>query len=259
MKSQSNQINGNNCGHNPDNPRLQPLIPISKGKGCLPRILSLAAERSKSWYDQPQTCSHLQSMPNRKTRSERREAIIIVIETLLKHMDLATLSIVFLTRQGFTDIDMKSIVRESGLDKRRCERAINNLKKAGFLIVNQPRIKKAQGKYVALRAVRIFTKAFFEWLGLKNILEKEIAKATIRNTTRLIKTLKKVANPISVNKKIVNNSGTNKTDIEFKRKWSKTIANYLKQGFDINQAQKATNTDFNLPLNWSSGQALPKK
>ena len=35
-------LGGNRCGHDPRNPRLVPAYPIRKGKGGLPRILSLA-------------------------------------------------------------------------------------------------------------------------------------------------------------------------------------------------------------------------
>lgn len=75
---------GNRCGHDPRQPKLSPAHPIRKGKGGLPRILSLAAERAKAWYFHPKKCPLL-SHPNRQTRSERREACQIVLETILSH------------------------------------------------------------------------------------------------------------------------------------------------------------------------------
>ena len=41
---------GTRCGHDPKRPLLTPANPIRKGKGGLPRILSLAAGRTKAWY-----------------------------------------------------------------------------------------------------------------------------------------------------------------------------------------------------------------
>lgn len=65
---------GNHCGHDPQNPRLSPDTPIRKGPGGLPRILSLAAERAKEWFFQPEKCPQFQTSEQRQTRSERREA-----------------------------------------------------------------------------------------------------------------------------------------------------------------------------------------
>lgn len=257
MRSIKQIFNGNKCRHNPKNPRLSPLVPISKGFGGLPRILSLAAERTKIWYDQPSTNSDLNSKNDRQTRSERREAIIIVIETLLKHLDITSLNIGFPSKHGFVDIDMKTIVRESGLSQRRCERAISNLKKAGFLIVKQPRIKKAPGKYVALRTIRMFTWAFFNWLGLKGMLVKEMKKAAMRHTTQLVRQVK-VKISTNFNKSVKSTQAT-KADVEFKRKWTQALTSYLRQGMDIDQAQKTTNQDFGFPTNWSPGLDLPLK
>jgi hypothetical protein len=44
-------VTGNRCGHDPKRPNLSPAHSIRKGKGGLPRILSLAAERAKAWYN----------------------------------------------------------------------------------------------------------------------------------------------------------------------------------------------------------------
>lgn len=99
-------LSGNRCGHDPKHPRLSPVKPIRKGKGGLPRILSLAAERAKAWYYHPKKCKLLQSHLHRKTRSERREACQIVIETILSHLDLASLCLGTPTLgNGFIDID----------------------------------------------------------------------------------------------------------------------------------------------------------
>lgn len=68
----------NRCNHNVACPRLTPLNSIKTGKGGLPRILSLAAEKTKAWYNQPDLRPKLQSKKNRRTRRERREAVIII-------------------------------------------------------------------------------------------------------------------------------------------------------------------------------------
>lgn len=172
-------MTGNRCGHDPKNPSLSPPKPIRKGKGGLPRILWLAAERAKSWYYHPKKCKLLQSHPHRKTRSERREACQIVIETILSHLDLASLCLGTPTLEnGFIDIDMRTITRESGMGQRRCERAIVMLKEAGFMEVKQPRTISGQGDYVGLRAIRVVTTLFFEFLNLGPMLQRERARAS---------------------------------------------------------------------------------
>ena len=131
---------GNRCGHKPNGPTLASLHPIKKGVGGLPRILSLAAERAKDWYAHPKKCPPLQIHPHRKTHSERREVCQIIIETILSHLDLASLCLGSPTLDaGFIDIDMRTIIRDSGMGQRRCERAIALLKRAGFMKVEQPR------------------------------------------------------------------------------------------------------------------------
>lgn len=140
--AQSPILVGNRCGHYPRTPQLSPPEPIRKGLGGLPRLLSLAAERAKEWFFHPDKCPQLQTSPDRQTRSERREACQIVLEALLSRLDLTSLCVGIPTpATGFTDIDMKTIVRLTGLGQRRCERAIGQLKAAGFITVKQPRYK----------------------------------------------------------------------------------------------------------------------
>ena len=247
---------GNRCGHNPKVPRLTPPKPIQKGKGNLPRILSLAAEKSKAWYNEPNRCPKLYSRPNRQTRSERREAIIIIIETLLKRLDLASSRVGMPAQNGFLNIDMKTIVKESGLGQRRCERAINHLKHAGFLKVSQKHIKQAPGKYIALRAVRIITHDFFAWLGLDKILTAERTKALGRKMQQATKTINNMVKQVMPVKK--QPRAPDKKTLELKTDWSKALGSLIRQGIDINTAPKQVNQQFGFPSWWSPGQALPK-
>lgn len=251
------KTSGNRCGHNLKSPRLEPLVPIKKGKGGLPRILSLAAEKSKSWYYEPNKCPKLNSRSNRKTRSERREAIIIIIETLLKRLDLASMRIGLPAQNGcFLDIDIKTIVKESGLGQRRCERAISHLKRAGFLKVSQKHIKQAPGKYIALRAVRIITHDFFAWLGLDKILRAERTKALGRKMQQAAKAVSNVVTQALPIKK--QPRAPDKKTIELKVAWSKALSSLILQGIDMNNAHKQVNQQFGLPPWWSPSQDLPK-
>ncbi len=252
---------GNRCGHDPRQPRLSPPEPIKKGPGAPPRILSLAAERAKSWFFHPGQCPELQTSPNRQTRSERREAIQIVLEALLKRLDLASLCVGTPTpTDGFVDVDMKTIVSDTGLGQRRCERAIGQLKEAGFLKVEQPRHRNEDGAYFGLRAIRVFTKKFFDWLGLGLMLTRErdrAAKALRRKAAQagksvsdLMERLRKVFKPLV-------KPPRKSLDVKKVRAWNHAFLEFSKLGLETREAQRRTNQQFGYPAAWSPGQGAP--
>ena len=251
-------MEGNRCNHNPANPQLTPRHPIRKGKGGLPRILSLAAERAKAWYKHPQKCPPLCSSSTRKTRSERREAYQIVIETLLIHLDLASLCLGTPTLDnGFIDVDMKTIVKTSGMGQRRCERAIAQLKKAGLMEVKQPRKLNAQGDYLGCRAIRVVTTTFFEWLGLGPMLQRERARASDALRRKAIKANRKLSDFMSRLKQDFNAlKPRRKSSNDEAVQWNKTWAGFIKGGLDVKEAQRRTNNALGYPASYSPGQAM---
>lgn len=254
---------GNRCAHDPHNPQLSPPEPIRKGLGGLPRILSLAAERAKEWFFHPDKCPQLQTSPDRQTRSERREACQVVLEALLSRLDLTSLCVGTPTpASGFIDIDMKTIVQLTGLGQRRCERAIGQLKQAGFIRVKQPRHKNEEGKYIGLRAVRVITKEFFDWLGLGPMLEKERARASAalkRKARAAGKTLGDVMERVRRIFKVGlgERAKPKAMDLETVRAWNRLLGEFFRQGLDIKEAQKMVNKKFGFPPAWSPGQGAP--
>ena len=263
MTSSSVQIFplGNRCSHDPRNPRLSPDEPIRKGPGGLPRILSLAAERAKEWFFHPEKCPQLQTSENRQTRSERREACQVVLEVLLSHLDLNSLCVGTPTpNHGFVDINMKTIVAESGLGQRRCERAINQLKMAGFITVKQPRYKNPEGKYFGLRAIRVIAKEFFDWLGLGPMLEKERARASAalrRKAHSMGKTVSGFMERLKKSFKKSASQSVKRLDISKVRAWNDLLSSHLKAGTEIREAQRLANAKFGYPSNWSPGMGDP--
>ena len=254
---------GNRCGHDPRHPQLSPLQPIRKGPGAPPRILSLAAEKAKEWFFSPGICPQLQSRPNRQTRSERREACQVILEFLLSRLDLATLCLGVPTlNNGFIDLDMKAIVAGTGLNQRRCERAIGQLKTAGFMEVKQPRFKTKAGKYLGLRAIRVITARFFEWLGLGAMLARERARASKALKARISKFGLSLSDV--VRRKIrhiirpVQEKGR-AASLEFKRLWNGKFVQAVRDGTDFKEAQHQINAELDLPPDWSPGRALPSR
>ena len=251
---------GNRCGHCPKRPRLSPAHPIRKGKGGLPRILSLAAERAKAWYRHPAKCPPLQRA-RRAIRSERREALQIVIETILSHLDLASLCLGTPTLDhGFIDIDMKTLVATAGIGQRRIERAIALLKEAGFLEVSQPRTQNQQGDYYGCRAIRVMREAFFEWLGLGPMLETERRKASARLQRRAQRANRKLADLMRrMTKKLPYQKQTQPVDEEAVRRWNIKCGEYFIQGLDGPEAKRRTNEALGYPPDYSPGQAYVRR
>lgn len=249
---------GNRCGHDPKRPKLTPSVPIRKGKGGLPRILSLAAERTKAWYDHPKKCPPLLTQGNRKTRSERREACLMVLETLLSHLDLASLCLGVPTlANGFIDIDMKVIVRDSGLGQRRCERAIRQLREAGFMAVTQPRGLSDEGRYFGCRAIRVITTGFFEWLGLGPMLRRERARASEALRHKAQKANRKLADfmrrVVAGVRPIFKHRQGGKHREQRIALWNATWASNVRVGLDVQEAQRRTNETLGYPPSYSPG------
>ena len=256
---------GNRCGHDPKLPNLSPATPIRKGKGGLPRILSLAAERAKAWYFHPKKCKLLQAKPDRQTRSERREACQIVIETILSHLDLASLCLGTPTLEsGFIDIDMRTIVRDSGIGQRRCERAVALLKEAGFMKVQQPRTINDHGDYVGLRAIRVVTSLFFEFLNLGPMLQRERARATQKLQRRAMKAQRKITDFMRRLTNGLRNTFSAKPQCpraDKKRsmvdpiRWNQTCIKYMLADLDPDECRRRTNTELGLPADYSPGKS----
>lgn len=255
-------LSGNRCGHDPKHPRLSPPESIKKGPGAPPRVLSLAAEKAKEWFFHPGQCPELQTSPNRQTRSERREAIQIVLEALLKRLDLASLCVGTPTpADGLVDVDMKTIVADTGLGQRRCERAIGQLKDAGFLKVEQPRYRNEEGAYFGLRAIRVFTKKFFDWLGLGLMLARERDRAAMALRRKAAQAGKSVSDLMERLRKVIKPAPERPQrkplDVEKVRAWNHAFMDFSKAGLETKEAQRRANQQFGYPATWSPGQGAP--
>lgn len=250
------QLSGSRCGHNPYSPRLNAAVSIPKGKGGLPRILSLAGERAKAWYFHPAKCSLLQTSVHRQTRSERREACQIVLEAMLRHLDLASMCLGTPSLDnGFIDVDMRTIVQASGIGQRRCERAIAQLKRAGFMTVNQPRRQNDQGDYFGCRAIRVVTEAFFEWLGLGPMLRRERARASealrrkAQRANRKLADLMRRLSSAFMSKSKVRPKQTEQHSLE----WNRECARLFMAGVAPDDVRRRVNASLGYPLDYSPG------
>ena len=256
-------MSGNRCGHDPKHPNLSPTNRIRKGKGGLPRILSIAAERAKVWYRHPRKC-HVLNKGNRRTRSERREAYQIIIETMLSFLDLASLCLGAPTvDNGFVDVSMKMLVAASGMNQRRCERAIADLKEAGLMTVNQPRKLNEHGDYVGLRAIRVMRETFFDFLHLGPMLQRERARATERLRRKATRVNRKLADMMRrmsqgmksfTKRALFSRAEQERRDVDALR-WNQTCAKYLLADIPHDELRRRVNAELGLPHDYSPGRA----
>lgn len=174
---------GNFCGHDPSSPALTLPAPARKGKGGIPRVLTLCAERLENYYHRPRQIIPSLDLANgskRQQRSERRESCIILMKALLKRVDLVSLRVGIPTDSGFMSYTVDYIANDTGMDLKRVERALSDLKSAGIITVSQPRKLLPDGQWKGLAAVKTVSCLLFGIFGLTRMLKKERKKASKR-------------------------------------------------------------------------------
>lgn len=155
---------GNRCGHDPHRPRFGHAIVKTETTGSLSELINCITPWLETCFESParfpQFCKRTGS---RVVRSERREAVIVVLLTLLRHLEPESLLIGSRLPGGrFVGLSMRDIALETGLGQRRCERAISELIRAKalerrFQGPNQPQ-------------VLAFASIFFEWMVWESCL-----------------------------------------------------------------------------------------
>lgn len=178
-----NALGGNFCGHDPASPRFTLADPAKKGKGGIPRVLTLCMERLKDYYYRPRKVIPSLDLANgseRQQRSERREACICLMAALLKFTDVASLRVGIPTKDGFVNLTVDLIARHTGMNLKRVERALHGLKAAGLVTVSQPRQLKEDGTWKGLAAVKAISRHLFAVFGLGSMLKYERDKASKR-------------------------------------------------------------------------------
>ena len=176
-------LGGNFCGHDPQNPRLTLPKPPKTGTGGIPFVLTRLMALLKSYYDNPRQIIPSLDLANgseRQQRSERREACLLSLMALLKYTDLASLRVGIPTQDGFLSLTVDYIAKQTGMALRRVERAMADLKAAGLVTIAQPRKRLPDGSWKGLAAVKAISRHLFALFGLDRRLKKERAKASQR-------------------------------------------------------------------------------
>lgn len=168
--------------------------------------------------------------------------------------------------QCFIDIDMRTIVRDSGIGQRRCERAIALLKEAGLMRVKQPRRQNEEGAYFGCRAIRIVTEALFEALGLGPMLYRERASERLRRKAQ--KMNKKLSDLMGRMRGMLQSPTghsfrpTTRSDENREQRtlaWNRSWGDLVLQGVDSGKAQRRTNEALGYPPGYSPGQEFRRR
>ncbi|MGP9680213.1 hypothetical protein ACT3TC_16460 [Halomonas sp. AOP27-A1-41] len=184
-RSYTHRINtgGNFCGHMPENPRIALTEPVKQGKGGLPGVITEAMKRCVDYYSSP--CKipslNLANGSNRQQRSERREACLTTLWSILKFTDLVTLKVGVPTPGGgFVNLTVRYLARQTGLPLRRIERALADLRRAGIVGIHKRCEQRSDGSYKGLAAIKNVNKLFFAIFGLQMRLNFERKRAVKR-------------------------------------------------------------------------------
>lgn len=111
-----------------------------------------------------------------------------------------------------------------------------------------------------MRAIRIITEGFFQWLGLSRILDEERKKALERLKVKALKANRQLNDFIKrMGHKWSQATGSQaqKNDMRNRQKqrWRRMWKEFMQNGLDMATAQYKTNQFFGYPPNWSPGMA----
>jgi len=176
-------LGGNFCGHDPRNPRFTLTRPAKTGKGGIPPILTELAARLEHYYAHPRQLIPSLDLANgsaRRQRSERREACVLTAKALLKYTDLASLRVGLPTPDGFLNLTVGFLAEQTGMTRKRAERALADLKAAGLVTVAQARKPLLDGSWKGLAAVKAISRHLFALFGLGKRLKRERTGASQR-------------------------------------------------------------------------------
>lgn len=183
----SNQRGPNTCGEN--NTTLTDEIKLSGNRCGHNRNAFRQYNPSKKHKKRPcfiqKTLRLLDKLPLNQ-RSERREAILLVMQCIITWTDLITLNFC----NGKSLLSLEFIAKETGIGLRRVKRAIKDLVSADYLTISERFKKLADGSHCGLIAIKRLTAKFFAAVGIeKKTLRTEQDRAVAR---RAMKTFFKV-------------------------------------------------------------------
>lgn len=179
---------GNRCGHNKNSPVLNLSRQIS-GTKKLPGVLSRAVEKIKNYYYKPSMIPTLNYALERRLgrnytrqqRSERREAIVLVLMSFISRMNLTTMKVGIPNEKDFINLPRQVFLNDTGLTLSRFKAAVRDMVASGILTNKQISAETKQG-WRGRASVRCISKKLFGVLGLGLWLDSSRRSKVKRNS-----------------------------------------------------------------------------
>lgn len=167
MDSKQIKLSGNRCGHIPEAPQLY-IRPKEQKKTY--SSIHIATERLEEYYYQPVNNwlpnLHLRRKTLRQQRSERREAVLALASVMVNHVDMATMRVVRLFNNKLVELSIKELAAKAHIHLRRAERALKDLKEAGYIDLQYRVEHCADGTIKPKIAIKRLSALFFYHLGV---------------------------------------------------------------------------------------------
>lgn len=186
---------GNRCGHSRASPRF--YTRPNEHKRTFD-VIHRATERIQEYYWQPidnwlPNLNHAR-ISDRQQRSERRESIVAMLGVMLNQVDIATLSIVKLNNSQLKHVSIKELADKAGINEKRAERAISDLKAAGYIELEYRYETLPDNKIRPLIALKRLSLLFFYHLGFSYEKLKRVQEYAQKKLDKFNKKLKMAAN-----------------------------------------------------------------
>ena len=157
-------------------------------------VLHIACERLKDYYFQPRD-NWLPNLEfardsNRQTRSERREAIAAVGQVMANFVDMASLKVAFFKQEGSYPISVALLAQLANLSRRRCERALADMKRAGYLQFDYRVKTLPDGSLQPMVAIKKLATLFFYHLGISFEKLQQVQEYAKKKLAKLSKKLR---------------------------------------------------------------------
>jgi hypothetical protein len=157
--------------------------PHKTGAGGIPRVLDELIKRLARYIEAPEVWLPSLNRANgsaRQQRTERSVACVQLLRASIKYLDLVTMRVGTPNgRGGLENLTLSFLAKQAGLELRRAERAVSDLRRAGLLSV-RPRCERGDDGYKGFAAIKFLPPALFGAFGLAKWLRHERTKATLR-------------------------------------------------------------------------------
>lgn len=132
-----------------------------------PSVIEQAKRSLENAYNRSKKILSKMFYVERQKRSERREAIVCVLQVILHYLDLDTLEVGFHDNRGtFIRLDVNYIAKQANITPQRVKRALRDIATAGYIETVKQYKRDEDGRYIGLPAIRRISPSLFIDLGI---------------------------------------------------------------------------------------------